>query len=175
MSVAAGPALGSVVRSGPLSHSIPLRASSTLRAVSPGLKPPLEAQTRCPPFSPASTVSNLSSLAGKAQGQWCGKWTHAERCQLARGGNMAGFITYAHTQGVRAQVLIAAHPVPVRLVEGRVAGHVLRPLALLPASSTASREPIIRPRPRPHDSRSVITCTATSTSTQSQYSGQEPT
>ena len=53
-------------------YSSPLRASSTFLAASPALNPPFDTQIRCP-----SASSNLSSCEGHAQGQWCGKWTHA--------------------------------------------------------------------------------------------------
>lgn len=55
-----------------IGYSSPLRASSTFLAASPALKPPLEMHIRCP-----SASSNLSSCDGHAQGQWCGKETHA--------------------------------------------------------------------------------------------------
>lgn len=53
-------------------YSTPLRASSTFRAASPSLKPPLDRQMRLP-----SPSSNLSSWESQAQGQWWGKWTQA--------------------------------------------------------------------------------------------------
>lgn len=53
-------------------HSSPFLASSTFLAASPALNPPFETQMRCP-----SANSNLSSWLGHAQGQWCGKCTHA--------------------------------------------------------------------------------------------------
>lgn len=52
-----------------------------------------------------------------------------------------------HTQGIGTQVLVAAHPLPVRLVERRVARHVLRFSLLLLLSSTAEHlveEPELR-------------------------------
>ena len=49
-------------------QSSPFLASSTFLAASPALKPPRETHILCP-----SASSNLSSLAGQEQGQWCGK------------------------------------------------------------------------------------------------------
>ena len=53
-------------------HSNPFLASSTLRADSPALNPPLDTQILLP-----SPSSNLSSCESQLQGQWCGKWTQA--------------------------------------------------------------------------------------------------
>ncbi|KAI4220276.1 MAG: hypothetical protein L6R36_007731 [Xanthoria steineri] len=53
-------------------HNTPFLANSTFLAASPALYPPLLTQIALP-----SPNSILSSTAGKAQGQWWGKWTQA--------------------------------------------------------------------------------------------------
>lgn len=64
------PHLPSLPRLRFVSYNNPFLASSTFLAASSLLKPPFEIQILLP-----SPSSNLSSCAGKAHGQWCGKAT----------------------------------------------------------------------------------------------------
>ena len=69
------------------------------------------------------------------------RWSIAEYREDAFAGGVVATHHHekdGHTQGVRTQVLVAAHALPVRLVEGRVARYVLRVLSLLVAAGSPS-------------------------------------